>query len=159
MYYTCMAEEVEPLLRVDRALRGLRRHFVPPGEIGDQGGRIETSTVLVLEAVIDAGATTVRDVARELDVTHSTASRLVSRAEDAGMVTRTSSSMSGRDTLVVATSAGRAVRERGLQYRLDHLADLTADWSAAESTTFARLLERFAASQRTSRHEGEGASA
>lgn len=147
MYYTCMSTADDHLVSVDRALRVMRRHLVPPGAIGDEGRRIETSTVLVLEAVIDAGAQTVRDVARQLDVAHSTASRLVTRAEGAGMVTRRSSPVNARETLVEATSAGLAVRARGLRFRLGRLANLTAGWPAADVETFAHLLERFARSE------------
>lgn len=144
MYYTYMSARDDHLMRVDRALRVMRRHLMPPAAITDEGRRIETSTVLVLEAVVDAGAQTVRDVARHLGVTHSTASRLITRAEEAGMVSRRPSPASARETLVEATPAGQDVRARGLGFRLDRLAAITAGWPPADVRAFADLLGRFA---------------
>jgi len=122
----------------------MRHAFAPPAAVLDGGRRVETSTLLVLEALVDAGARSVRDVAEALDVTHSTASRLVSRAEDAGMVRRTPSPDSGRSVVLTLTDEGAAVRERGARHRLALLEAATGAWEPAEVEAFAALLERFA---------------
>ena len=131
---------------IDRAFRQLRRFSELPPRVTDGGVRVETSTLLVLEAVLDAGAGTVRQVAQELAVTQSTASRLVTRAEDAGMVVRGPAPDDAREVAVQATDQGDRVRRRGHDFRVGRLADLTAGWPPDDVETFARLLGRFARS-------------
>ncbi|MCB7135912.1 MarR family winged helix-turn-helix transcriptional regulator [Cellulosimicrobium marinum] len=133
-----------PLDAVDRALLSLRRFLDTPRAVDDAGTRVELSTLLVLDAVGEAGAT-VRDVATRLAVAHSTASRLVTRAEQAGAVERTTSPADARETLAVATSHGRALRGRAVAFRHERLARLTTGWTPEELATFADLLTRFAA--------------
>ncbi|HMO11585.1 MAG TPA: helix-turn-helix domain-containing protein [Actinotalea sp.] len=131
MYYTCMDVPDGALVEIDRALRLLRREVDPPAAVDDHGRRIEASTLLVLEAVLDGRARTVQDVAHHLGVAHSTASRLVTRAESAAMVRRVPSPVSAREAWVTATDLGTATRARG------------------------HLLRRFASSGLTGRHDAQ----
>lgn len=144
MYRTCMTSARNELEQIDRALVRLRRFFDPPAMVDDEGRRVEASTILVLETLAGAGPRTVRDVAEQLDVAHSTASRLITRAEQAGMVRRRPSPTNGRETAVETTRQGHAVRRRGVQYRLERLAEITLSWQPDEIERFATSLHRFA---------------
>lgn len=144
MYSTYMTATREELELIDRALRLLRHVVEPPGMIDDEGQRVEASTILVLEALADGGPPTVRDVAERLGVAHSTASRLVKRAEEAGMVRRGPSPANGRETVVEATEQGRAMRRRGERYRIARLAEVVQEWEPQERARFAVSLRRFA---------------
>jgi DNA-binding MarR family transcriptional regulator len=128
---------------LDRALLRLRRFFAAPQVVDDQGRPVELSTMLVLSAVAGEGAT-VREIATRLDVAHSTASRFVTRAEQAGVVARQASTTDARATTVVITEDGRALDRRATTYRLQRLARLTQDWSVDELSDFAAATERFA---------------
>lgn len=128
---------------LDQALLRLRRFFAAPKMVDDRGRPVELSTLLVLSALTDEG-TTVRDIANRLDVAHSTASRFITRAEEAGMVARQASSADARATAVIMTEDGRALDRRATRFRLQRLARLTQDWSIGELSDFAAATERFA---------------
>lgn len=131
---------------MDQALLRLRHFFDAPATLADTGPRVELSTLLVLEAVARCGTpASVRGIADQLDVAHSTASRLISRAERAGMVVRAPSTTDRRETVVETTQVGNDFRRRATAYRLDRLVALTQAWTREEQATFARLLDRFAA--------------
>ena len=147
MYHTLMTDDSPSDLElIDQALLRLRRFFDAPAILDDTGPRVELSTLLVLEAVARSRTpSSVRGIADQLDVAHSTASRLVTRAERAGMVARVTSSTDRRETSVQSTEAGQDLRRRASAYRLQRLVALTEAWSREEQATFARLLDRFAA--------------
>lgn len=131
---------------MDQALLRLRRFFDAPAILADTGPRVELSTLLVLEAVARSGTpVSVREIADQLDVAHSTASRLVTRAERAGMVARATSTTDRRETVIETTQVGHDLRRRATTYRLDRLMALTQAWTSEEKATFAHLLDRFAA--------------
>src|SRR5215204_1297682 len=98
------------LARVDQALLRLRRMWDAPRGIAHEGGVVEGSTLLVCLAVADtAGAVGVAEVADALGVAPSTASRLVARAAEAGMVTReVSTTDSWRRPGAIAPHASRS---------------------------------------------------
>lgn len=131
---------------IDQALLRLRRFFDAPAVLDDAGPRVELSTLLVLEAVARCAAPpSVRGIAEQLGVAHSTASRLVTRAERAGMVVRASSETDKRETVIESTQVGQGFRRRATAFRRQRLVDLTQTWTGEERATFARLLDRFAA--------------
>ncbi|WP_265523615.1 MarR family winged helix-turn-helix transcriptional regulator [Oerskovia flava] len=136
------------LAQLDRALVRLRRFFEAPAVLDDDGASVELSTLLVLDAVTCAPTAaekwTVRDVARQLDVAHSTASRFVTRAERAGAVKRGASGTDRRETVVEATEAGRALAERAAHFRLARLEGITGTWEPRDVAALAALLDRFA---------------
>ncbi|BDZ43361.1 hypothetical protein GCM10025865_26600 [Paraoerskovia sediminicola] len=136
------------LERLDRSLMRLRRFIETPAVLDDAGSPVELSTLLVLDAVTsghDAAPTgsTIRDVAERLDVAHSTASRLVTRAEKAGAVTRGPSGADRRTSVVEATAAGRVLAERASQFRLARLGGITRTWDPRDVAALARLLDLF----------------
>lgn len=135
----------DSLIRMRRLWKGHETRESSPG-----GDRL--STVLVADAVHRAdreGATTaVADVGERLDVTHSTASRLVERAVAAGVVVRSRAPSDQRRVVLRLTADGERLVRRSTEFRADYLRHLLADWSDADVATFAHLLARFAASAR-----------
>lgn len=135
------------LQAIDDALVRLRRLWSPSQQstVDDEGRRIEMSSLLVVEACARGGApVSVGDVAAFAGVAHSTASRLVDRAERAGLVRRDRSPVDTRRTTVELTADGTAVRERAVLFRLRWLDAVVGGWSEAEVAALAGLLGRFA---------------
>ena len=100
MYGTHVTEPASVDLQLlDEALVRLRRLWTASraSVVDELGRRVEMSSVLVVEACARAGShateVTVGDVAAFLDVEPSTASRMVDRAEAAGLVRRTASAV------------------------------------------------------------------
>ncbi|WP_278236848.1 MarR family transcriptional regulator [Isoptericola sp. AK164] len=135
------------LVALDRALLDLRRFTAAPAVVDDDGRAIELSSLLVLDALRDEPAS-VRDLAARLDVAHSTASRFVTRSEQAGLVARTASPHDGRESWVEATEAGRTLTERAETYRIARLGAVVAGWDEQDVTDLSRLLTRFAQESR-----------
>jgi DNA-binding MarR family transcriptional regulator len=144
MYRTCVEREVTA---VDDALLRMRRLWSPDrsGVVDDLGTPVEMSSLLVVEACARAAGTeaTIGDVARFADVAHSTASRLVDRAERNGLVRRLPSARA-RHTAVALTDQGAALRERALRARTGWLRECLRDWTDADVTRLGELLLRFA---------------
>lgn len=151
------------LADLDAALIGLRRLWATPPRLPDPAlGSVELSTVWIVDALdrlAHLPEVTVADLAAAVDVAHSTASRLIDRAETAGCVTRERSDRDARRTVVQLTPSGRGLAEAARTARTDYLARLTADWTAEQRATLAELLARFARAVRaTPPHAGEGGS-
>lgn len=75
---------------------------------------------------------------------HSTASRLVKRARDAGAVDQVVSSRDRRAATVRASERGEELGRWAVQFRLAHLAQIVSTWAPQDIATFARLLDTFA---------------
>ena len=75
--------------------------------------------------------------------------RKVQQLEREGLVSRTPDPEDGRASRVRLTPDGRRVMDRLLAAKRERLGEALASWSAAERTTFARLLEQFASSVTT----------
>jgi DNA-binding MarR family transcriptional regulator len=137
------------LERLDSALLALRRFASPElarPRISHAGADIELSTVLVVDAIARSapGEVSVRLVADSLQVAPSTASRLVERAVQAGMVVGKSSENDPRRRVLHLTRDGRRLQRAALRHRTQRLAHATADWSRDDLAQFADLLDRFA---------------
>ena len=133
------------LARVDQALLRLRRMWDAPRGIAHEGGVVEGSTLLVCLAIADtAGAVGVAEVADALGVAPSTASRLVARAAEAGMVTREVSTTDPRRAALELTATGTRLVEASRRYRAARLAKLLVDWPPRDVAALADLLTRFA---------------
>lgn len=132
---------------IDAALIGLRRMWSHSGTFEDpELGRIDLSTVLVCRELATARSeVSVAGIAAGLDVAHSTASRLVERAEQCGAVRRVPSPRDGRSTSVVLTPAGRRLHRTATTFRARYLGHLLAGWDPRDLDHFARLLTRFEA--------------
>lgn len=138
---------------IDDALVRLRRLW----STSARGSAVEMSGVLVVEACARAGdeGATVGEVARFVDVEHSTASRLIERAVRGGLVERTASARDARRAALRLTPAGRRLRERSVTFRTAWLTSTLDGWSATDVAAFGRLLGRFA--QAVNERGGPGA--
>ncbi|MEV4411833.1 MarR family transcriptional regulator [Catellatospora sp. NPDC049609] len=128
---------------IDQALIRLRRLLEPPAVVDDPAGPVETSTILVVNAVAD-GPLTVTAVAAALSVTHSTASRLISRAVAHGAVRKQAAADDRRETLIEITAAGAALHQRARAFRHAMLERLLAAFTPEQRAQFATLLSMFA---------------
>ncbi|WP_324277240.1 MarR family winged helix-turn-helix transcriptional regulator [Blastococcus brunescens] len=106
------------------------------------------SSLLVVEACArgaHAGReVAIGDVARMADVTPSTASRLVDRAESKGLLIRAPSSVDARRTALHLTPEGAALQARSTRARVAWLSDRLAEWQADDVAALGTLLHRFA---------------
>jgi DNA-binding MarR family transcriptional regulator len=137
------------LERLDAALMRLRRLWTAPRtQAGMRAGDepVELSTVLVVDALARGPEQHlgVADVAERLDVTPSTASRLVDRAVAAGMVERRVAPDDARRADLLLTDAGSALHERARSFRTRYLDSVLAAWPQSDITTLADHLDRFA---------------
>lgn len=145
-----MADPVD-LARVDRALLRLRRMWDAPAGVRHEGEVVEGSTLLVCLAVAEhledgtGRAVGILEVSHHLGVTHSTASRLVTRAVAAGMVARDRSPADPRRAALTLTAAGTRFVAASREFRTALLHGLLAGWSDSDVGTLAELLDRFAA--------------
>ncbi len=143
----------DDLQRLDRALLRLRRMWDAPAGIPHEGRIVEGSTLLVCLAVEERahpdglGEVGVVEVSESLGVTHSTASRLVSRAVDAGMVARSASRSDPRRTSLALTEDGRRLAEASRAFRSARLGAALAEWPAQDIATLADLMSRFASAE------------
>lgn len=148
------------LADLDTALIGLRRLWSTPPRLTDPAlGSVEMSTIWVVDALdrLDhLPEVTVADVATAIDVAHSTASRLIDRAEATGCVSRHRSTADTRCTVVAATPAGRALAATARTARTDYLATVTADWTPDQRRTLAELLSRLTHAVHTTPPHPEG---
>jgi DNA-binding MarR family transcriptional regulator len=85
------------------------------------------------------------DVARDLDIEQSSASRAVAVAVGAGLVARVPSSADMRRVRLELTDQGRTALDAATANRKALLKEVTDDWSEEDLQTFGRLAQRFAA--------------
>lgn len=140
----------DPLSTIDVALLRLRRFSQVPRSHGTPGPgeSVELSTVLVVDAVeqLSAGgvAAAVGDVADRLSVAPSTASRLIERAEAAGMIQRGRAVLDSRRVALVLTDAGVSLAARAREFRRGRLADVLTSWPSERIERFSADLHDFA---------------
>ncbi len=156
------------LERLGAALTGVRRAVAaapkPNLDLPCAQHPVGLSKALACEAVAVFGhehhgaAAAVKDVAALLSLEPSTASRLVGECEADGLLERRPHPTDGRRTSLHLTDLGREVVEQATAQRARYLAEILADWSAADITDLARLLELFASAWRD-RRQGDPPSA
>lgn len=150
----------DPVLSgIDVALFHLRRVWAKPdlmkriraqNPCGPGARPLQLSNLMVVHAVDELAATepavevTVGAVADTLDVDPSTASRLVTHAIDAGLVSRRPSPLDARRANLGLTDTGRRVKAVADRFRRSYLDGLMTGWTDADRAAFARLLTRFA---------------
>ncbi|MFY1690000.1 MarR family winged helix-turn-helix transcriptional regulator [Plantactinospora sp. WMMB782] len=107
--------------------------------------------VMVVEAVAAltgrGAATSVNDVARELGVDQSGASRMVTRAERSGLLVRVRPSAVGGTTAISVTDAGRELLRAAYAWQEEVLDTLTADWSREDVRRLVELMGRLVEAQ------------
>jgi len=114
--------------------------------------------VLVLEAIDAAaehGPVSVGDVAIEIGIDRSGASRFVAAAIGRGHVARTATATDARRAELTITDQGTEVLAAARRWQRDVFVDLVADWPAADAERFAGYLQRLAHQQLTSNLDQE----
>lgn len=96
-----------------------------------------------LRLIARSGPIPVSEVARQLGVDQSTASRQIRPLEQGGLVERTGDDKDRRVAWLAITADGRAVLERVHGMRRRDVGIVLADWSAEERAHLADLLTRF----------------
>jgi len=101
--------------------------------------------VLVVEAVHAAGAdASVNDVARQLGLDQSGASRMVSAATAEGYLVRARAATDARRTALRLTPAGSELLTAARNWQRETFEQLTAHWPTADRERFAAYLHRLA---------------
>ena len=106
-----------------------------------QHGRL----AMVVEAVHDAkarGDVTINDIANELGIDQSGASRLVSQAIAAGYIQRTRAERDGRARQCRLTPEGEELLAAAWKWQEDVFNRLTVGWSEEEKRTFVEMMGR-----------------
>jgi len=107
--------------------------------------------VMVVEAVQaltgQQRSTSINEVARELGVDQSGASRMVARTEMQGFVTRRPPDRIGAASTIVTTAAGEELLRHAHAWQDEVLRTLTADWPAADVETLIGLMDRLVRAQ------------
>jgi DNA-binding MarR family transcriptional regulator len=118
----------------------------PPDQVTAEMARVRD--IMVLEAVDAAAAkaltVSVADVAHELGVDHSGASRMVSEASRHGYVVREAAADDARRATLTPTKDGLDVLAAAHAYQDDVFGQLTAGWSVKDAARFATYLRRLA---------------
>jgi DNA-binding MarR family transcriptional regulator len=85
------------------------------------------------------------DVAAELGLDRSNASRMLAAAVDAGLVTKATSAADARRTELRMTEAGQLLLAAARAWQEQVFLQMTASWPAADARRFATYLHRLAA--------------
>ena len=106
--------------------------------------RKDLSRNLVINIVDEGdGEITVGEVAEQLGVDPSAASRLVSGLISEGLVERLAAQSDGRRTILRLTVDGTGMRDRFRSQHRQAFDHITRDWSHEERREFARLLRKY----------------
>jgi DNA-binding MarR family transcriptional regulator len=104
--------------------------------------------VLVVDTVDtlrrDGVAATVGELARQLGLDHSGASRMVTAAAQGGYLERRRSTTDRRRTVLELTPHGRALLDASLHWQQAQFSELVAHWDERDRAAFARYLIRLA---------------
>jgi DNA-binding MarR family transcriptional regulator len=114
---------------------------------GTEAEGAHVGQVLVLEAIDAAsrtGSAQIADVAAELGLDRSNASRMLAAAVAAGLVTRAASAQDARRSELSITPAGRELLSAARDWQAQTFTELTAEWPAADARRFAGYLVRLA---------------
>ncbi|WP_328473126.1 MarR family winged helix-turn-helix transcriptional regulator [Actinoplanes sp. NBC_00393] len=107
--------------------------------------------VMVLEAVHALtrrnAPTSINEVARELGLDQSGASRMVTHAEKEGLVTRHAPGRIGVPSAIVNTPAGEELLRQAHAWQDETLRTLTADWPQEDVVTLLTLMNRLVEAQ------------
>jgi DNA-binding MarR family transcriptional regulator len=131
-------EIITPVWRIAKLLADDRRRTL--AKLG-----VDSSTLDLLSVIRRSGPPyelTTREIAHRTLITAGAVSQRVARAEQAGLVERSSSSVSRRAVAVRLTEAGHGLIERTVRQLLDHEASLINALTAPERTTLLGLLAK-----------------
>ena len=119
------------------------------GDDGRGGGsERRLQDIAVLDAVETAGRrvneVAVADVAHQLGLDHSGASRFVAAAVERGYLHRTASAQDSRRAVLTVTDAGRRLLDASHLWQDDVYARLVANWDPDDAARLAQYLRRLA---------------
>ena len=101
----------------------------------------------VVGAIQGTVGATVNQVADELGIDQSGASRFVSQAVEQGYLRKVASPADARQRLLLVTSEGAEMLESAHRWQEAVFADLTVDWPAEDVRRFQGYLQRLLAAQ------------
>ena len=130
----------EPLARLLR-LGASRKVYAR--QVAAAGVELSPPGAALLARIVEDGPITLGDLSAATDMDPGAVSRQVKALEADGLVERGGRDGDARIRVMRATAAGRRVRQRIAAVQDRHMADVLDGWSAADRTTFARLLDRF----------------
>jgi DNA-binding MarR family transcriptional regulator len=143
-------------------IRFWSRRWVAGAARDGAGDAQRVGHVLILEAIAaalrsgpagspdDSGASLSRsaaigDVAAELGLDRSNASRMLAAAVEAGLVTKATSAADARRTELRMTKEGQSLLATARAWQEEAFLQMTASWPAADARRFATYLHRLAA--------------
>jgi DNA-binding MarR family transcriptional regulator len=106
------------------------------------GAVVTRAGYAVLRSLHEAGAMTLGELARECSMDPAAAGRQVKALEDEGLVARDGSGDDARVVMVQLTERGADVYRRIVAVRVQHTADVLAEWSQDDRATLVRLVDR-----------------
>ena len=141
------AERATPGRALFRVVRYWSRRWTGAGQAVDADrGR----DVMVTEAVAARQGTegaTVNEVADELGIDQSGASRFLTQAVERGYLRKVPSPSDARQRRLLVTNKGAKMLDSAHQWQESVFAELTADWSPEDVRRFHGYLQRFLAAQ------------
>lgn len=137
---------------LDKAFRRLRKSMIrpPAGQVPVPalGRQLDMAKVFACDAVAELRAThatvSVKDVATELDLEHSTVSRLLGEVEEDGLLVRGTDPADRRRTTVELTDLGRAVVTDATAMSRFFTRILLAEWAREDVEALTALMGRLA---------------
>lgn len=142
-----------PIAALDEAIAGFRIASQRPAYrdrvligLPFDGGIASLRLLRSVERLTDADqGPSIRQVAADLGVEHSTASRSVDALVRAGQLSRARCSVDQRQVRLALTEQGRAALDEATAHRRTVLASLVEDWDETDLLELTRLLDRLRA--------------
>ena len=133
-------------VRLDDYLPYLVNRVGPPVEDGFRAPLLREGITLpmwwIMAVVQDRGPQRLNDLAGRISLPLSTASRLVSEMVSAGHLSRVRSAEDGRAIRVDLTDPGRRIARRVANEAVGYEAQMTRDFTEAETAELKRLLKK-----------------
>lgn len=142
-----MAEALNALYRLSGSAR------VHAHTVAATGVQISRTGLRFLSLVDDTGPASATTMAAVLDVSQPTASRVLQRLEDDGLVVRRASTSDGRVSHYLTTAKGRRALQRVHRYHVEQLASVLDDVDEQRRADIAgavtELVDRLTAASRS----------
>ena len=142
-------DAVTPGRALFRLVRYWSRRWTGAGQGIDADRGRDVMVTEAVAALADEGGATVNQVAEQLGVDQSGASRMISQAVGRGYLTKVASPLDGRARRVAVSEDGAHMLAAAHRWQESVFAELTADWDADDVERFhgylLRLLEGQAA--------------
>jgi DNA-binding MarR family transcriptional regulator len=131
-----------------RLVRFWSRRWTRSVAVDIEGDASTPQHVLVVDAVAalqrGAAGVAVGELAQQLGLDHSGASRMAAAAVDAGYLRRRRAEADARRSALELTPAGHELLAAAHEWQRARFAELTRDWAARDRTRFAAYLDRLA---------------